>query len=66
MSCDAEQRLKSLEKLYLSGVHQSNGQAVSIETLLDVFLLLYNECHNSTLRREKSVSDFLEYGKLVG
>ncbi|XP_071794015.1 serine/threonine-protein kinase MRCK alpha-like [Asterias amurensis] len=65
MSCDAEQRLKSLEKLYLSGVHKSSGQAVSIETLLDVFLLLYNECHNSTIRREKSVSDFLEFARPI-
>ncbi|XP_022088985.1 serine/threonine-protein kinase MRCK alpha-like [Acanthaster planci] len=65
MTSNAEHRLKALEKLYLSGVQESCGEAVSIETLLDVFLLLYNECHNSTLRREKSVSDFLEYAKPV-
>ncbi|XP_038071519.1 serine/threonine-protein kinase MRCK alpha-like isoform X2 [Patiria miniata] len=65
MSSNAEQRLRTLEKLYLNGVLESNGEVVSIETLQDVFLLLYNECHNSTLRREKSVSDFLEYARPI-
>ncbi|EAT34007.1 AAEL013729-PA, partial [Aedes aegypti] len=31
-----------------------------IETLLDCMLVLYDECCNSSLRREKTVSDFIE------
>ena len=59
----APERLKKLEHLYLNGVQQSNGQAVSIETLLDVLVVLYDECCSSTLRREKSVTEFVEFGK---
>ncbi|XP_030561218.1 serine/threonine-protein kinase Genghis Khan [Drosophila novamexicana] len=35
----------------------------SIDALLDTFILLYDECSNSSLRREKSVSDFLKLAK---
>ena len=59
----AEERLKELENIYLSGVQRSNGGAVSIETLLDTFILLYDECYNSTLRREKNVTEFVEFGE---
>ena len=59
----APERLKKLEQVYLSGVLQSNGQAFSIETLLDVLVVLYDECCSSTLRREKSVTEFVEFGK---
>ena len=58
----AEERLERLESLYLNGVQQSSGQAVSIETLLDSFVVLYDECFNSTLRREKNVSEFVDFG----
>ena len=59
----AMDRLKKLEQLYIGGVQNSGGQAASVETLLDVLVVLYDECCNSTLRREKTVSDFVEYGK---
>lgn len=36
---------------------------MSVETLLDILIVLYDECGNSTLRREKSVTDFMEWGK---
>ncbi|EDW01957.1 serine/threonine-protein kinase Genghis Khan [Drosophila grimshawi] len=35
----------------------------SMDALLDTFILLYDECTNSSLRREKSVSDFLKLAK---
>jgi len=41
-----------------------SGKIVSIETLLDALVILYEECSNSSLRREKTVSDFLELCKL--
>ncbi|XP_041468189.1 serine/threonine-protein kinase MRCK alpha-like isoform X2 [Lytechinus variegatus] len=64
MSNHAEVRLKTLEKLYLNGVPQSNGSTLSLESLLDVLVLLHDECHASTLRREKSVTNFIEWAKL--
>lgn len=70
---DPSIRVKELESLFLSGpltraaapmlVDGDGPCAFSIETLLDVLLLLYDECCNSSLRREKTVNDFLAFGK---
>ena len=62
MADRAEARLKRLEQLYLSGVQDSRGASLSLESLLDVLVLLHDECSQSTLRREKSVTNFLEWG----
>jgi len=59
----AIERLRCLEELFLNGVANSDGQACSVETLLDSLIVLYDECCSSTLRREKSVSEFVKYGK---
>ena len=59
----ADTRLKELESLFLAGPNGNFGPCHSIETLLDVLLVLYDECINSSMRREKTVSDFIEYGK---
>lgn len=59
----AEERLRKLSDLYVGGVQNSNGQALSVETLLDVLIVLYDECCNSTLRREKNISEFVDFGK---
>uniref|UniRef100_A0A673MNX8 non-specific serine/threonine protein kinase n=1 Tax=Sinocyclocheilus rhinocerous TaxID=307959 RepID=A0A673MNX8_9TELE len=37
--------------------------SLSVETLLDILICLYNECSNSPLKREKHVTDFLEWVK---
>lgn len=58
-----EVRLKKLEKLILDGPAQSVGQCLSVETLLDILVCLYDECNNSPLRREKNILEFLEWGK---
>lgn len=42
----------------------SSGQKISVETLLDCLIVLYDECQNSSLRREKTVSEFIELSKL--
>ncbi|XP_022905232.1 serine/threonine-protein kinase Genghis Khan isoform X2 [Onthophagus taurus] len=60
-----EKRLRQLEALFLGGPVQGRGQSLSIETLIDVLLVLYDECCNSSLRREKTVSDFIEFVKPV-
>jgi len=49
----------------LGGPIQGQGKCFSIETLLDILLVLFDECTNSSLRREKTVSDFIEFGKYV-
>lgn len=50
-------------------LHSNNsnhsGKLLSVETLLDILLVLYDECFNSSLRREKTVTDFCELCKLI-
>ncbi|XP_075049461.1 serine/threonine-protein kinase MRCK beta isoform X2 [Mixophyes fleayi] len=58
----AKVRLKKLEQLLLDGPQRNEG-ALSVETLLDVLICLYTECSSSTLRRDKYVSEFLEWAK---
>ncbi|MPC62867.1 Serine/threonine-protein kinase MRCK alpha [Portunus trituberculatus] len=61
----AEHRLQELERLFLAGPGEGAGQSFSVETLLDVLLVLFDECTNSSLRREKTVSDFIEFGEYL-
>ncbi|XP_078315965.1 serine/threonine-protein kinase MRCK alpha-like isoform X3 [Crassostrea virginica] len=61
----AEERLRKLSDLYVGGVPNSNGQALSVETLLDVLIVLYDECCNSTLRREKNISEFVDFARQI-
>uniref|UniRef100_A0A667ZMD7 non-specific serine/threonine protein kinase n=1 Tax=Myripristis murdjan TaxID=586833 RepID=A0A667ZMD7_9TELE len=56
----AKVRLKQLEELLLQ---QKLAGALSVETLLDLLLCLYQECSHSPLKREKHVTDFLEWVK---
>lgn len=41
------------------------GKTMSVEALLDCLIVLYDECCNSSLRREKTVTDFIELVKPV-
>ncbi|XP_035826923.1 serine/threonine-protein kinase MRCK alpha isoform X4 [Aplysia californica] len=61
----AEERIIQLERLFLNGVSKSSGQAVSVETLLDALLVLYDECNSAALRREKNISEFVEFARPV-
>lgn len=47
------------------GVVQRQERCLSIEAMLDCLVVLYDECCNSSLRREKTVSDFIELVKPV-
>ncbi|TSN30241.1 Serine/threonine-protein kinase MRCK alpha [Bagarius yarrelli] len=58
-----EVRLKKLEELLLDGPARSEVQCLSVETLLDVLVCLYDECSNSPLRREKNIMEFLNWAK---
>lgn len=60
----ATERLLMLERMYLAGVQENRGLVFSVETLLDVLVVLFDECCSSNLRREKTVTDFVEFGKL--
>ncbi|RVE49912.1 hypothetical protein evm_005380 [Chilo suppressalis] len=61
-------RLKQIETMFLSRRLQgprASAAGLSVETLLDVLLVLYDECCNSSLRREKAVADFIQYAKPI-
>ncbi|XP_050679355.1 serine/threonine-protein kinase Genghis Khan [Leptidea sinapis] len=59
-------RLKHIESMFVSRRLQGpRSHGLSVETLIDVLLVLYDECCNSSLRREKTVADFLNYVKPV-
>lgn len=60
-----ESRLRQLEMLFLGGPVMAKDQSFSIETLIDILIVLYDECCNSSLRKEKTVSDFIEFVKPV-
>ena len=61
-----DKRLKALEEMVLGGEDDENGEWLSIETLLDLVIVLYDECCNSTLRKEKNVAGFIERGEFHG
>merc|ERR1740123_2085981 len=65
----ADSRLAELEASFLEGplVPGTGGQArsFSTETLLDILVVLFDECQASSLRREKTVSEFIELVKPV-
>ncbi|MCP9262591.1 Serine/threonine-protein kinase Genghis Khan [Dirofilaria immitis] len=56
-------RLKQLEQCYLN-VSRSED-VLSIESLIDALICLFDECCSSTLRKEKNIADFVEYVKPV-
>ncbi len=59
-----EDRLRELEAVFSGGPESAHeAKAFSTETLLDILLILYNECCNSSLRKEKTVTDFIELGE---
>ena len=60
-------RMAELEALFLGGPLATKLQVAnsfSIETLMDVLVVLFDECTTSSLRREKTVSEFIELGEL--
>lgn len=63
-------RLEHLDQLIISKkiettleLNIQQPQKVSVETLIDCLIVLYDECQNSSLRREKTVSEFIELSK---
>uniref|UniRef100_A0A915D0Z8 non-specific serine/threonine protein kinase n=1 Tax=Ditylenchus dipsaci TaxID=166011 RepID=A0A915D0Z8_9BILA len=66
-----EERLERLDQLYLK-VREANSlatlnghSALSVETLLDTLLCLFDECTSSTLRKEKAIAEFVDYAKPI-
>ena len=63
---NAIERLRSLEAHFLEGpVNAQEAKCFSTETLLDVLMVLFTECCNSSLRKEKTVTEFIDLGKSV-
>jgi serine/threonine-protein kinase MRCK len=58
---DVESRLNELERLLFNSSIKDQT-VLGVEALLDAFVVLYDECCNSTLRREKTISEFIEHG----
>ncbi|PAV78180.1 hypothetical protein WR25_25716 isoform C [Diploscapter pachys] len=57
-------RLRQLEHVYLEGPSK-HDHAMSFETLIDTLICLFDECQNSTLRKERCISEFVESAKSV-
>ncbi|GFQ94894.1 hypothetical protein TNCT_217962 [Trichonephila clavata] len=60
-----EELAVELDSVFLSNCAKKDGKSISVETLVDALIVLYDECCNSSLRREKTVSSFIEYAKPV-
>ncbi|XP_061602851.1 serine/threonine-protein kinase MRCK beta isoform X3 [Cololabis saira] len=56
----AAERLRRLEELLLE---QRAAGCLSMEALLDLLLCLYQECSHPPLKREKHITDFLDWVK---
>ncbi|CAF3609549.1 unnamed protein product [Rotaria sp. Silwood1] len=59
---DVESRLNELEHLLFNSSIKDQT-VLGVEALLDAFIVLYDECCNSTLRREKTIAEFIEFAK---
>ena len=60
------ERLRLLEALFLGGpISAHEAKCFSTETLLDVLLVLFSECNQSSLRKEKTVTEFIDLGTYV-
>ncbi|XP_075060456.1 serine/threonine-protein kinase MRCK alpha isoform X2 [Mixophyes fleayi] len=58
-----EVRLRQLEQLVLERPGRGAGGCMSVETLLDSLLCLYDECCGCPLRRDKNIHDYIEWAK---
>jgi serine/threonine-protein kinase MRCK len=57
-------RQEDLEKLILNtSTCNQHEQTLSAESLLDALIVLYDECQTSSLRRDKTISSFIDYAK---
>uniref|UniRef100_A0AC35UBI3 Non-specific serine/threonine protein kinase n=1 Tax=Rhabditophanes sp. KR3021 TaxID=114890 RepID=A0AC35UBI3_9BILA len=56
----APERLLKLDQLF-----NAESNILSTESLLDALIALFDECCNSTLRKEKSIAKFVEFAKPV-
>ncbi|KAK8763667.1 hypothetical protein V5799_033718, partial [Amblyomma americanum] len=56
-----DDRIRELEQMFLGGPVLVSGKAFTVEGLLDVLIVLYDECCNSSLRKEKTMTNFIEY-----
>ena len=64
MNQNGEERIEKLERLFSSNGVGVNREIFSTETLLDILIVLYDECNTTLMKREKHILDFLNIGKI--
>lgn len=57
-----ESRFDQIKRMVLNPTGEGRS-ILNIDSLLDAFVILYDECSTSTLTSEKPVKEFLQYGK---
>lgn len=55
--------IRRLHKIISRLSGPQHEECFSVESLIDIMICLYDECANSTLRKEKQISQFVEFGK---
>lgn len=53
------------QQITTTTVNSQHTKSISVEALLDSLIVIYDECCNSSLRREKTVTDFIELFKPI-
>lgn len=61
INTEVQSRLNELECLLFNSSIKDQT-VLGVEALLDAFVVLYDECCSSTLRREKTIAEFIEHG----
>ena len=60
---DVNSRYGELDTIFLRRAKKADTDAFySVETLLDSLMVLYQECCSSSMRRERTISEFVESG----
>ena len=64
---DVSSRYGELDTIFLRRASQPADKDAfySVETLLDSLMVLYQECCSSSMRRERTITEFVESGKLI-
>ena len=57
-----DSRSTELRRRILSNTRH-DPSVMSIDGLLDAFVAIYDECCNPSIREEKAIGEFLDYGK---
>ena len=63
---DVNSRYGELDTIFLRRAQKADTNAFySVETLLDSLMVLYQECCSSSMRRERTISEFVDSGTIA-